>query len=52
MDTWKDMSGYSFLIELFKRPLEQSEITCWKGLITAHTVIQQGHPRVDFAFGD
>ena len=46
METWKEMGGNHFYNEIFKRPLESSDTTAWKALITIHTVVQQGHPKV------
>jgi hypothetical protein len=50
METWKEMGGNHFYNEIFKRPLESSDTTAWKALITIHTVVQQGHPRVRHFF--
>lgn len=46
MESWKEAGGSDIFMEIFKRPLEQNEITCWKALITIHSLLYEGHPRV------
>eukprot|EP01119_Soliformovum_irregulare_P007050 TRINITY_DN19455_c0_g1_i1.p1 TRINITY_DN19455_c0_g1~~TRINITY_DN19455_c0_g1_i1.p1 ORF type:complete len:981 (-),score=386.73 TRINITY_DN19455_c0_g1_i1:40-2982(-) len=46
IETWGENGGSLFLTELFRRPLESNEVVCWKGLITLHQVMLEGHPKV------
>jgi len=46
LETWKINGGSDFLHELFKRPLEVNDVVFWKALITLHTVLNEGHPKV------
>lgn len=48
VETWNNTGGNDFLYELFRRQLETNEIICWKALVTVHTVLIEGHPKVCF----
>lgn len=48
VETWNHAGANDFLYELFRRQLETNEIVCWKALITVHTVLLEGHPKVEF----
>eukprot|EP01114_Cavostelium_apophysatum_P008525 TRINITY_DN2106_c0_g1_i1.p1 TRINITY_DN2106_c0_g1~~TRINITY_DN2106_c0_g1_i1.p1 ORF type:complete len:1001 (-),score=389.23 TRINITY_DN2106_c0_g1_i1:15-3017(-) len=46
LQTHNEHGASGFYHELFKRPLDRDEVICFKAMVTIHTVLQEGHPKV------
>ncbi|KAN0000816.1 hypothetical protein ACTFIZ_001260 [Dictyostelium cf. discoideum] len=46
LECYNENSARTFYMELYRRPLDTSDVVCWKSLITIHKVVQEGPKNV------
>lgn len=44
--SWAEQGAQEIFADLFKRPLNVREISCFKCLIIIHKLLREGHPKV------